>query len=95
MALIIRGVGTVDFLFIYFTQTYYPNTDNKGPFALKEVMWASVYKATLNIEIILSHFSDQCLVQEPICCTTFPFLSPTPTPPFFFLAVCSFSFSLF
>lgn len=38
MALIIRGVGTVDFLFIYFTQTYYPNTDNKGPFALKEVM---------------------------------------------------------
>lgn len=77
MALIIRGVRTVDFLFIYFTQTYYPNTDNKGLFAFKEVMWTSVYKATLNTEIILSHFSDQCLVQEPICCTMFPFLTHT------------------
>lgn len=67
MALIIRGVRTVDYLFIYFTQTYYPNTDNKDLFALKEVMQASVYKTPLNMEIILSHFFDQCLIQMFIC----------------------------
>jgi len=57
----------VDFLIIYFTQIYYPNTNNKDLLTLKEMMQTSVYKAPLNMEIIVSHFSILCLGQVLIC----------------------------
>lgn len=64
MDLIIGGIRTVDFFSLFCSNL---NTVNKDLFVFKELMQDSVYKGPLNMEIILSHFSEKCLIQVFIC----------------------------